>query len=558
MTSITVPPRTYAAAIDALNSLQSNAATIEAIRRSGRTVNELNEPEMLEYLSRIGHRVRAQRTTPAHMQLEDLDALHVTHRCLLTAGLYTSPHMVAARERIRIDGKPIAEDAFAKYFWEVWERLGANPGRRLSTTLLRPVYFRFMTLLAFHVFISERVAATILEVGIGGMYDSTNIVSHPVAAGITALGLDHTAILGNTLEEIARQKAGIFKRGAPALTVEQPPAGMQAVRAYAEEVKACPFDVVPINAAVASTPLGLRGTHQQANASLALALVRTLAESAQGRRALPGMADRLTPPTPDTLSDAARTGLAQAFWPGRCQVVPSRDAHEPAYFLDGAHTTESLAMCARWFVKEADTGKEAGGDGGQETVAAHSSAGGRPPRALIFNCTNGRSANVLLHSVLDGLQTELDLIHPSAPSGGCAANACTFFHRVYFCTNNTYMSGDSRSDLQSRTVDAHDLAALTVQQDLLRAWCSLLHVDAPAAPREGASVDEIQATLQADTGEGTHAYAVPSIEHATAAVRKLEQPCVLVTGSLHLVGGVMAHLQADGRLDECLQSGGAA
>ena len=165
--------RNYAAAIDALNSLQSNSATIEAIRRSGKTVNELNEPEMTEYLQRIGHR---------RDELDRLNVIHITGTkgkgstaafcdALLQKarppgagkiGLYTSPHMVAARERIRIDGVPISEADFAKFFWEVWDRLEQNPHRALETTPLRPVYFRFMTILAFHVFISLEVSATLL------------------------------------------------------------------------------------------------------------------------------------------------------------------------------------------------------------------------------------------------------------------------------------------------------------------------------------------------------------------------------------------------------------
>ena len=74
-----------------------------------------------------------------------------------------------------------------------------------------PGYFRFITLLAFHAFLEEKVDATILEVGVGGTYDSTNIVPKPVATGVTALGIDHVAVLGKTIEEIAWQKGGIYK-----------------------------------------------------------------------------------------------------------------------------------------------------------------------------------------------------------------------------------------------------------------------------------------------------------------------------------------------------------
>lgn len=139
-----------------------------------------------------------------------------------TVGLYTSPHLVQVRERIRLDGKPISEDLFAKYFWQVWDRLEENEKRKNpEMTPMRPVYFRYLTILAYHIFLTLQVKCTILEVGIGGRYDSTNIVPKPIVTGITTLGLDHTALLGNTIEEIAYQKAGIFKPGCEAVSVMQ-------------------------------------------------------------------------------------------------------------------------------------------------------------------------------------------------------------------------------------------------------------------------------------------------------------------------------------------------
>ena len=152
---------------------------------------------------------------------------------------------MAVRERIRVNGAPISEELFTKYFFEVWDRLKANNkvmccianvchsatnihGQTANPqTPLMPGYFRFITLLAYHTFlelkvmvwpgtcdnklICQQVDATVLEVGVGGRYDSTNIVPKPIVTGVTALGLDHTAILGKTLKEIAWQKAGIFK-----------------------------------------------------------------------------------------------------------------------------------------------------------------------------------------------------------------------------------------------------------------------------------------------------------------------------------------------------------
>ena len=321
--------------------------------------------------------------------------------------------MVAARERIRIDGVPLSEDDFARFFWEVWDRLETNSERKFEVTPLRPIYFRFMTLLAFHVFITERVAATLLEVGIGGMYDSTNIVSHPIVTGVTPLGLDHTAILGNTIEEIAVQKAGIFKSGAPAMTTAQPENALDAMRAYAEKVNVSKFEVVPELACLKSVALGLPGMHQRTNASLAVALVRAFAESEAGKSIVPDAADALQTDG-SQVSNKAVKALETAFWPGRCQVVPALETAGATYFLDGAHTIESIQFCVRWYLDQ----------------VLHSPE----KRVLVFNCTNMRSGTTLLGALIGELKHRVP-----------KDDIPTFFSRVYFCTNNTFADGGSAS-----------------------------------------------------------------------------------------------------------------
>jgi len=134
--------------------------------------------------------------------------------------LFYPPHEHS--ERIRIDGRPLAREIFAKYFWDTSDRLQAANFRL-------PTYFRFLTLVAFNVFLNEKVTAfsfiatvgqttttttkvdvAVIEVGLGGRTDATNVV-HPVVCGISSLGLDHQHVLGDTLAEIAYEKAGIFK-----------------------------------------------------------------------------------------------------------------------------------------------------------------------------------------------------------------------------------------------------------------------------------------------------------------------------------------------------------
>ncbi|KAL0577072.1 Folylpolyglutamate synthetase [Marasmius crinis-equi] len=485
--------RTYQDAIEHLNSLQSNAATLEAVRASGGTLSSLAIPEMLEYLGRIGYRP------------EDLNALNVLHitgtkgkgstsaftnSILQSArpdwkiGLYTSPHLVAVRERIRINGSPLPEEEFTQFFFEVWDRLQQNTQRQHENTSLMPGYFRFITLLAFHTFLKLKVDATVLEVGVGGTYDSTNVVPKPVVTGITALGIDHVFVLGRTLEEIAWQKGGIYKEGVPALTVNQPENGMKVLKERAEELKASEFVVVDPIPELASIKLGLAGDHQVQNATLAVHLAKYFLRS---RGALNEEA---------LLSDTFKTGLEKTKWPGRCQTVVDPSHPKLSWYLDGAHTAESLDCCMRWFASP--------------TAALRS----RDAAVLIFNCTSGRSGPSFL-SAMHGTVGEQLKQNRSDISPG------TFFDRVIFCTNVTYADGKFKGDLTAVAIAGDDLKQLRTQNELAGAWRSLL----PHFPEDKIHV-------------------LPSIEHAISVVRSLENDGaegvdVLVTGSLHLIGGVI-------------------
>merc|ERR1719487_66249 len=129
-----------------------------------------------------------------------------------------------------------------------------------------------------HVFLQEKVDATVLEVGVGGTYDSTNIVPQPITTGVTALGIDHIWVLGKTLPEIAHQKGGIYKPGVPALAIKQDD-GLDVLEARAKELKASSFTVVPEHPQFKDIKLGLAGIHQRSNACLAVALVRSFLAS---------------------------------------------------------------------------------------------------------------------------------------------------------------------------------------------------------------------------------------------------------------------------------------
>ncbi|GAA5975418.1 hypothetical protein JCM5350_006473 [Sporobolomyces pararoseus] len=515
-------PRSYSAAIDALNSLQSNAAVIEAIRKAGPPNGEAQMKEGVEYLKRIGY-------TPN--DLNKLNVLHITGTkgkgstsaftsSLLTTlapeakvGLYTSPHMVAVRERIRINGKPIEEELFAKYFWEVWDRLEADPKRADPRTSEKPAYFRYLTVMAFHVFLQEKVDATILEVGIGGTFDSTNVVPQPIVTGICPLGIDHVFVLGKTIPEIAHQKGGIYKPDVPALAIEQPSEGLNVLKSRAEELKASSFTVVPEHSEVRNIKLGLAGSHQRSNASLALALVQAFLSSprlpsafssasvvsphpskSEASSELPSLPLELISPTP--LPSKLVQGLEQTRWPGRCQVAQDEEKKELTWYLDGAHTVESLRCCGEWFAEEALSNKQ------------------KASRTLVFNCTSGRSGLSLLGTLLDSL--------PHSTSGLPQP-----FDHVIFCTNTTFSSGASKGDLTSNAYFAKDLETLSLQHELAAAW------------------KELNSKSTESSAPQAEIHVLGSIQEAVELIRgyKVEEGTekqALVTGSLHLVGGVMA------------------
>lgn len=251
-----------------------------------------------------------------------------------SVGLMTSPHLVAVRERIRIDAVPIPERLFARYFFELWDRARQRSGGDKGEV---PRYARFLTVLGFHVFLREGVGLAVVETGLGGEYDATNIVPRPVATGITSLGLDHVEVLGGTLAEIAWHKAGIIKSSAPALSVPQPHEAATVLESRArqagQEVRWVGID--PRLDRVKITP---DAEFQRLNASLAVALAEQVVHRAGQPSEEPGPGAAL----PDEFVE----GLEGTVLRGRCQVLKQGNV---AWHLDGAHTAESITVASRWF-----------------------------------------------------------------------------------------------------------------------------------------------------------------------------------------------------------------
>lgn len=308
---------------------------------------------MISWLSRIGY-------TPS--DLNKLNLLHVagtkgkgstsafiasilnqycSSGAVSKVGLYTSPHLRAVRERIQINGRPMDEDMFAKYFFEVWDRLEESAVKEGRDVKDKPVYFRFLTLVAFHAYLREGVDTAVIEVGIGGEYDSTNVMEKPTVVGITSLGIDHVGVLGDTIEEIAWHKAGVFKKGVPALVVPQAEEAMEVIRKRAEEREVEKLEVVEVGQwgeiVDGSVTLGLEGEFQKGNAALAVGMVK---EHLRRLGKDSGIKEG------ETLPGEVKRGLEGVKWPGRCQTVVEGDLE---WSIDGAHTVESLEAAGKWY-----------------------------------------------------------------------------------------------------------------------------------------------------------------------------------------------------------------
>ena len=258
------------------------------------------------------------------------------HSAGYSTGFYSSPHLHSFRERIRRDTDPITEDEFSRLVEELWphqEWVGQNEN-------LGPVtLFEFMTAMAFQCFAGNKSDFQVIEVGLGGRLDATNVVNCDVSV-ITSISLDHTAILGDTIGEIAREKSGIIKSGGTVVISPQKPEAMEAILDVCRSVSATPIQVgkdvtwSPGPASVDGQELtvtgrgktyGLKipllGKYQLENAATAVAALEALQE--QGHS------------IPD---DAIQQGFSGVTWPCRMEVL----GRTPLVVVDGAHNEYSI------------------------------------------------------------------------------------------------------------------------------------------------------------------------------------------------------------------------
>lgn len=367
--------------------------------------------------------------------------------------------------------------------------------------------------MALHAYLDLGVKPAIFECGIGGEYDSTNILVSPSVCAVTSLGIDHTAVLGQTVQEIAWHKAGIFKSAAKTKEVftvdSQPTEALEVLRQRATEKG---MTLVPItrHSSIESgknrngkpLKLGLSADFQKTNASLAVAVAAAYLRST-GMTTSPSGAPIPEPGDPDSdLPPEFAKGLETVQWGGRCEI---RRQGRVQWCLDGGHTVESLKLAGQWF-----------GD----VVKARGAK--KQKLVLLFN-QQTRDAVGLART----LHTVLKESVPSDSSGRSSRSQDqSLFDQALFSTNVTFApaadgaGGSYKPDLMSMNTSGPDVEKLTVQRGLAEMWAEL---------DQGCAV-EVAST----------------IEDAVRKVRALEQELgedgevlVLVTGSLHLVGGCL-------------------
>ncbi len=267
-------------------------------------------------------------------------------------GMFTSPHLVSMNERIRIDGRQISDDDFLRVFRKV-----RDTARRMGEDgIAHPSYFEFLFGMGMTAFAESRPDYVILETGLGGRLDATNAVAEPVLTVITSISRDHTQYLGDTVEDIAREKAGIIKKGVPVICDGTDETALQTIRERARQMGAKCREITKnayeireitdkhiafsrVNAYDGSTTWLLKGSglYQAMNASLAIAAMEELFFLRRPDFGLPQRNDARE------AFARWRDALARVVWEGRMEEIT------PGVFVDGAHNPGAVEA----FVKSA-------------------------------------------------------------------------------------------------------------------------------------------------------------------------------------------------------------
>lgn len=252
-------------------------------------------------------------------------------------GMFTSPHLIDMRERFQLDGEMVSKESFVQAFYELEEMLEAYQSKKTS---YQPTFFERMFFLMLFLFRKEKIDWLILETGLGGRLDTTNVMEHPALTIITEIGYDHMAYLGNQIEDIAMEKAGIIKNGVPVVFVDRQKAVSDIIEQKAKEKGAPCFKVSKneykineiqkkcIDFSVCSRyydyiemTLHSCAVYQIENATIAVRAIDALKSNE--------LCDRVK-------KDTLIQGIEQMYWPGRMDEVL------PKIVIDGAHNEDGV------------------------------------------------------------------------------------------------------------------------------------------------------------------------------------------------------------------------
>jgi dihydrofolate synthase/folylpolyglutamate synthase len=259
-------------------------------------------------------------------------------------GIYTSPHLVRFNERICVDGQQVSDEEVVSAYEAV-----NTADKKLCRGSRRATFFEIVTAMAFYHFAQKKVDWAVIETGMGGRFDATNIIT-PQVSVITNLSMEHSDYLGHSIKDLAREKGGIIKPGIPAVTAVSQPSGIDKLKSIATAQKSAlyrfkhdfsirkapgrpTYNYKGIYQTFKDLTKPLPGEHQRENLSLALAAVELIFE--KNKKADPRY--ELTP-------ELIHRGLAGVYWPGRLEKVMDH----PLVILDGAHNFKASVLLGKY------------------------------------------------------------------------------------------------------------------------------------------------------------------------------------------------------------------
>ena len=259
----------------------------------------------------------------------------VLQKAGISCGMFTSPHLVTMRERFAINGEKAGEEDFLQAFLTVMEAV-KNPGEKLRAAAYHPTFFELLFFMAMVLFEKYHVEYAVLETGLGGRLDATNVVEEKKLCILTSIGYDHMEYLGETLPRIAAEKAGIMRKDVPVVYPDRQPEVTRVIEEYAKKTGAIPFpllrnaikEIEIRNKTIDFSEhllyydyigftLSTSAVYQVENAALAVRALELLRE------------ERITVPV-------LQAGIAEAFWEGRMEEIL------PSVYIDGAHNVDGI------------------------------------------------------------------------------------------------------------------------------------------------------------------------------------------------------------------------